>query len=760
MPQKFIGFSESAKQYNCLYGISDTIPGISKIQNALVAGVRPTVPGRKLDMLAGGVFDASGHLVEASLQPRSDEHNAIAPIQPPERRTPQRTIEKAIFGGVAFDHFGHFLLESTARLWALSEYKDYSWIFLTTGQEKLPDYQVGFLEILGLNKEKIIVVGDLISVNELFIPHTSFTYHHYASSAYRDTFRRAQIPDSGRAQRRIFISRKNMKIAMTIGESDLENVLSDDGWEIVYPELLSPLEQVQIFHEDNIILGLQGSAMHLSLFAPPGRKVIHLCRGQGYRGYYLLDDLMDADAIYFDSMVKTELPSKPIAGPFLLDIGAALSFLFEQGLIKKNLSSSINAYENSKKRLLEYEAWWHYTESQIRQHHNQTHEGLPANLEMAIDSAEKAVKLYDGSTEIISHAAALALKQGSSKRALSILDGVDLTCFSDDKDKAILFYFRSLTEEQMEQYDLSLSAVQEARRFDDKNPLYANQEAKILYRLNRYSESERCLYKIIDNNMQTYETYYILSIILSETKRNKEAVNLSVMAFNLNNTDIGIYRRALYLLMEEGRFEDARNIGRQFCEINPIREDIIEELLSIEDELGDVDEKYTILYLEKLYTINPYKLPIYNRLYDIYKKNNTIPRIDGNSKFISAGVSDYAIMLYDYSQQMISKGKDLDAIFSATEAVNLDPNNETILLYLVGLHIKCGNILIANVLSSKLVEMYPSSGFYYYVLSLSEFKIGQEKKSIKSAKMAKDILPENEVIKNHYDEIIKIVGDN
>ena len=121
--QNFIGFDVNAMVYNRQYTISGARPGLSSFQNTSVSRIRASVGGNMLEELFGGAFLADGTFIESSAQPRSDGRNAIRLQQPCTIPSGATNLPKAIFGGVAFDHFGHFLLETTSRLWCLPEYR-------------------------------------------------------------------------------------------------------------------------------------------------------------------------------------------------------------------------------------------------------------------------------------------------------------------------------------------------------------------------------------------------------------------------------------------------------------------------------------------------------------------------------------------------------------------------------------------------------------------------------------------------------------
>lgn len=751
MPQKFIGFSENAMIYNRQYVIAADQPGLLSIRDAEVAGARPTVSGNVLDALSGGVFDQDGLLVPACLQPRSDAHNAINPVQTGQRRAPSRSVPKAVFGGVAFDHFGHFLLESTSRLWALPEYRDLPWLFLTTGAETLPQYQLGFLELLGLPKDNIVPVGDVIAVEELLLPEASFTYHHHVTHAYRDTFRRALLPERTGQGRRVFLSRKNTTIALTIGERELEAALLADGWDIEFPETLSPREQALLFHEDNTILGLQGSAMHLGLFAPPGRRTVHLCRGQGYRGYYVLDDLMEADATYFDAMDQPDLPSKPITGPFLLNLDATISFLREEGLLKTGRSFALGSgVAAPSSRLQEYEAWWNYTESQIRQNHGIAHDGSAVPNVSSIDYAETAATLSPNTIDIVTHAAALALKYSAPGRAIQVLDKVDETRLTNAVDRAKLHYFLSMTHDHLGQYDRARTHAETAFTLRPEEPLYGNQLAILLYRLELYDAAQNLLLRLEHDGRATATTYHVLSLLSERGGEIDETIRLSGQASRLDPTDEGLFQRLVTLYRGAGQLEELKKAAQQFSDRVGLTLALARVLFDTEMALDNLPAAAG--YAERLYVDNPADLQLRGVLLTHYQHLGFFPDLSRPKNPLRAGQLEHAIMVYNHALMMAEQGRMEDCLKASASAVTLAPDNETIVLSLASHYLRAKMPILAHILSRLMIEREGGKAAFFYVLSLSEGEIGNARGAEEAARHAFTLEPDNDVIRAHAEQ--------
>ena len=752
--QNFVGFGDNAMVYNRQYVITPDRPGVTVERNAFVSGLRASSDGNYLEDLLGGAFAADGSFLQVSAQPRSDGRSAVMPNQAPAEPAPRDHLRRAVFGGIAFDHFGHFLLESTARLWCLPDYADLPWIFLTTGRTALPSYQLGFLDILGLRREQILAVEDWRSVDELIVPEPSFVYHHRVSHAYRDTFRRAKLPDGRAAPRRIFISRSNMTIALTVGERELEDTLARDGWEIVYPEALPPEEQALLFREENTILGLQGSAMHLGLFAPEGRRVMHLCRGQGYRGYYILDELMGAEATYFQAMLEPELRSRPITGPFLLNLDATLAFLREQGFLDGCAVAAGQArVAGAGERLAgDYEAWWHYTESQIRFHRQIDDGGAKVPSSAALEPAIKAATLRPHNAEILAHATALTIKFEGPAAAQAVLLRFrpDLVVTTEPGDGPLLHLLSNIRD-SLGDYPPALDAIERALRLDPENLGYANQRATVLFRLGRHAEAEAILRRLVDNGTAVAVTYLLLSMLREAADDPDGAIALAQTAARLDRQDEGLCRHLVGLLRRQGSQEAASEAVAQFLKGSMGSPGLLLEMADIKEALGHATAAGE--YLKRAFAAAPDDPDVQRRYVNSLVARGLFPSLAQVGVTPSAAVCQRSVMIYQHSLTLEQSGQMSEALVVAVVATELYPDNAVILNNLLGLMLKTDRAAEGRLLADMVMRTAGLTGESYYVLSLIEGHLGNTTKAQEAARQAALSRPDNRVITDHYERL-------
>ncbi|MGU3341866.1 glycosyltransferase family 61 protein [Methylobacterium mesophilicum] len=93
---------------------------------------------------------------------------------------------------------------------------------------------------------------------------------------------------SDRTDRRLFISRKAFTQRALLNEEEIAERLRPLGFEVIYPETMSFLEQVDAFHSAALVVGSSSSALSNALFCRPGCRILGLIHEElafNFRGY-------------------------------------------------------------------------------------------------------------------------------------------------------------------------------------------------------------------------------------------------------------------------------------------------------------------------------------------------------------------------------------------------------------------------------------------------------------------------------------------
>jgi capsular polysaccharide biosynthesis protein len=249
------------------------------VQTVQGAFVVPT-SGRGL-VQVGGVFDADRGFVHQAVHWRRGRA-LLEPIRP--RRVPVDGAEtlpgRWLWGGILLNHFGHFLTESTPRLWGLAAVDGPldGILFLHKRNAEVIPLHNTFLRLMG-HDLPIRVVEKVTRVEELHIPGQGFGIGRISAGTnrFREVFRTTFARDiAADGPERLYISRSALgpKRGGVIGEVFIEEHLAKHGYEVFHPQHHSLEVQIARYRAAKDIIALDGSALHLAAFcATPGQRV-------------------------------------------------------------------------------------------------------------------------------------------------------------------------------------------------------------------------------------------------------------------------------------------------------------------------------------------------------------------------------------------------------------------------------------------------------------------------------------------------------
>ncbi len=184
-----------------------------------------------------------------------------------------------LYGGVIIEHFGHFLLSSTARLWPLLQpgFDRASVRVLFHGVAdaaqwwRMP-YMAACFTALGLTPSNVVRLSVPTRVRHLLVPRPAFEEHNFVHAAYVDLARAvgAVLPRPPNPQRGpVYLARTRYpRITQGfVNEQALVDRLAALGVAIAYPETMDLGAHVDLFRTASIVLGPVSSTFHPAIFA-------------------------------------------------------------------------------------------------------------------------------------------------------------------------------------------------------------------------------------------------------------------------------------------------------------------------------------------------------------------------------------------------------------------------------------------------------------------------------------------------------------
>lgn len=260
---------------------------IVSLADALVVPPRRDEPPAPTNR--SGVFDREGRFVIASVQQRATVPLNTEPVLPSPDGT-GRLAGTWLYGGVLFGHFGHFLVESLARVWALDHLAGRldGVLFVPKANTDNFDHvlrtQQPLLDALGVSGP-VRLIRDPVTVERLHVPYQGIGIGELwetATPAFRAYMRRhggRHIAPAG--PERVYLSRSALgaQRAGLLLERRLEAHLEAAGYAIVHPQQLGKADQVALYRKARVVISPDGSPLHLLAYVgDAGQRVAVLAR--------------------------------------------------------------------------------------------------------------------------------------------------------------------------------------------------------------------------------------------------------------------------------------------------------------------------------------------------------------------------------------------------------------------------------------------------------------------------------------------------
>ena len=196
----------------------------------------------------------------------------------------ERNEDTVVYCGFLPNHWGHFLIEGTARLWYALEADETvdKYVFIVKeGEEYSPrgNYRE-FFELLGII-DKIEFVNKPVEFKKIIVPALGYSRLDYYSDKYVDIYNRLIDSALKKTQlkefnSKVFLSRSCFaKAKLTeVGLDMLDSFFRNNGYRIIYPETVSLTDLICYMHFADICAAESGSLSHNFLFAPHGAECI------------------------------------------------------------------------------------------------------------------------------------------------------------------------------------------------------------------------------------------------------------------------------------------------------------------------------------------------------------------------------------------------------------------------------------------------------------------------------------------------------
>ena len=193
-----------------------------------------------------------------------------------------------LWGGLLWMHFGHFLVESTARLWALETLNiPIDGILFAPKRPRngseVHAFQHEFVKLMG-TEVPVVCLDAPTKVERLIVPGQGFGLGSMIEGTqnYRDAIAARFANDiQAKGPKKLYISRSKLPAGRgnLIGETELEAHLEKQGYTVFHPEKHNLTDQIAIYKAADQIIAAEGSALHLlAMVAKPHQQVAIVVR--------------------------------------------------------------------------------------------------------------------------------------------------------------------------------------------------------------------------------------------------------------------------------------------------------------------------------------------------------------------------------------------------------------------------------------------------------------------------------------------------
>ena len=164
--------------------------------------------------------------------------------------------------------FGHFMAESTGRLWACRSYRgkiDGYLVLAFSTDLNLPEYVRSLFKYFSINPKKIHLVNDLSQVENLIVPESGnyLGYEKYWFASELKKFITPNLFYKKDLPKKIIIRKSRKYWGRLAGLSYFSSLLVKSDFEVIFPEEHSLEKQLSYIYSADVIVWEEGSACHI-----------------------------------------------------------------------------------------------------------------------------------------------------------------------------------------------------------------------------------------------------------------------------------------------------------------------------------------------------------------------------------------------------------------------------------------------------------------------------------------------------------------
>jgi len=511
----------------------------------------------------GGVYDADGLYVPSSRHLRRvKDLTATNPEEIPVSSDVSVLPGRYLYLGWFFNHYGHFILESLSRFWAVKEATsvDGYIMHLHAADSRPASYLMAFFDLLEIPREKLLFADRDMQVEQLLLPSQQAVLSRGMSDEmlklYRDLgHRAAQQAGRGSSSSKLYISRRLLPPDQrgASNEKALEERFEARGYRVIHPQYMDVRRQLALYSGAQEFAGLEGSGLHNVLFSQAPRSVWML----GSKNH-LADAVTQVELDRrCDCTTELHLQTVPLLGclhpritPFVIssedDTQSEVLAGIEPTAYDRFLWLSTLAAQLQRKQCSLDEDMAVFTASE-----RCLLKSLPVSLNNAssrpdCELADEALALFlSVEQHLVRGETAIAVQKMASYRD-----------HYREHAPFLMRYAELLSADQ--QHEAALTAAKQAMALDDDNPVLIRLFAELLIQSGPQEEAIALLKALQERYPRYQPGRMLLADVLMKEGRFREAVVALSAVIEDPEKHKGLLPRYTWCLFQAGDFEAAR----------------------------------------------------------------------------------------------------------------------------------------------------------------------------------------------------------
>ena len=266
--------------------------------------------------------------------------------------------EDVILLGYAEPFIGHFLADSLSRAWPVLEKKYANHTFAIVSEGPLPSRgpnnksattasAAELLHLLGF--KKLLVIQKPTAFRNLLVPDSSFDYTKMIfNRKFSDIFARVAgaVKAEPKAPKKIYLSRTKVSHNPVLGEKQIEKIFENNGYSIIHLQEFPIERQIALMKNAEAIAGVEGTALHFSLFMRNKTSLICIHRYNVIIAMQILiDKLKNINASYIDASIDPYSKAKNTCPACIIGTNDNLRRFFDDNRFKYKVDAGADNRE-------------------------------------------------------------------------------------------------------------------------------------------------------------------------------------------------------------------------------------------------------------------------------------------------------------------------------------------------------------------------------------------------------------------------------